>query len=201
MQSPRNLPEAVSPEPPHGESPVVTGSPRISPSLPAGLPHQSPRPPLWGGEAGRFRGHPGEGPAEDLKPNTFSESLAREWSEQQEYDMTSDSPIPEDLPEWLLPHAMEVADWHPVATARVCWVGECDRDAHLHGLCKAHHARARRQWNPAPSDRRRRWQPMPESPSALETVHGTSEGVIPPRTSERVSEFGGEASVTGETAP
>ncbi|WP_243227563.1 hypothetical protein [Microbacterium sp. CIAB417] len=61
--------------------------------------------------------------------------------------------IPGTLPEWLTPHVEEVAEWGTTTTAHECWVADCERDAHLHGLCKPHFMRARRQWNPAPSDR------------------------------------------------
>jgi len=65
--------------------------------------------------------------------------------------MTDPRPIPEGLPEWLAPHAVEVASWGPAPTAPTCWVDGCQRDAHLHGLCRTHHMRAVRTWNPRPS--------------------------------------------------
>lgn len=59
--------------------------------------------------------------------------------------------VPGDLPEWLAVHADEIAAWGPAPVARGCWVIGCRRDAHLHGLCKTHHYRAARAWNPRPS--------------------------------------------------
>lgn len=70
--------------------------------------------------------------------------------------MTTEKTIPGTLPEWLAPHAEEVGSWGPAPTAPTCWVGECQRDAHLHGLCKTHHLRAQRAWNPRPSQERYR---------------------------------------------
>lgn len=68
-----------------------------------------------------------------------------------DHDRTADT-----LPEWLAPHAGEVASWGAAPTAPTCWVDGCQRDAHLHGLCKTHHLRAQRAWNPRPSQERYR---------------------------------------------
>ena len=64
----------------------------------------------------------------------------------------NDNEITGNLPNWLAPHAEEVAEWGATPAARECWVAGCHRDAHLHGLCKTHHKRARRAWNPRPAD-------------------------------------------------
>ena len=48
----------------------------------------------------------------------------------------NDHKIPGTLPGWLAPHAVEVAEWGATPDARECWVADCHRDAHLHGLCK-----------------------------------------------------------------
>ncbi|MTE22659.1 hypothetical protein [Microbacterium sp. ZXX196] len=67
--------------------------------------------------------------------------------------MSNDSTIPDGLPVWLAPHADEAAAWGPIdRPAPQCWVGGCERDARLLGLCKAHHRRAQRAWNPRPSE-------------------------------------------------
>ena len=62
--------------------------------------------------------------------------------------------IPVDLPHWLSSHVEEVAAWPALPTARECWVRDCSRSSHLHGLCKVHHLRARRAWHPRPSEER-----------------------------------------------
>lgn len=76
MESPRNLPTPVSPGSPHAVRPVATVSPRVSPSLPASLPIQSPRTPRRGGEIGeipgRVRQHPSENPTPSLLSSTFT---------------------------------------------------------------------------------------------------------------------------------
>lgn len=74
----------------------------------------------------------------------------------------NENEIPGTLPEWLAPHAGEVALWGATPDARECWVADCHRDAHLHGLCKTHHNRARRAWNPRPADRPKASQSKPE---------------------------------------
>lgn len=66
------------------------------------------------------------------------------------------SSIPGTLPAWLAPHAVEVAGWTPAPDSRSCWVRACAQKAHLHGLCKTHHTRAQRAWNPRPSQERYR---------------------------------------------
>lgn len=84
----------------------------------------------------------------------------------------TDNAIPAGLPDWLAPHAEGVAAWGPTATARECWVADCHRDAHLHGLCKPHFMRARRQWNPAPSDRRSHKTEHPDTGRTSDTEAG-----------------------------
>lgn len=80
----------------------------------------------------------------------------------------NDDNIPSTLPEWLAPHTSEVASWGPAPAAPSCWVTGCRRDAHLHGLCKTHHVRAVRAWNPRPSQLRKRGQASVAPVSDLE---------------------------------
>lgn len=70
--------------------------------------------------------------------------------------MTDYNPIPEGLPGWVADNLDEILTWGPAPVARGCFVPGCRRDAHLHGLCKTHHLRARRAWNPRPSQERYR---------------------------------------------
>ncbi len=61
------------------------------------------------------------------------------------------------IPSWLVPHVAEVESWGPVAGTRAtCWVGGCEREASLWGLCQSHRKRAKRAWNPSPSEEERR---------------------------------------------
>ena len=84
---------------------------------------------------------------------------------------TNNALIPADLPDWLSAHVEEVAGWGPAPVARGCWVVGCRRDAHLLGLCKTHHLRAKRAWKPSPSQERyRREQPEQEPASRQETT-------------------------------
>lgn len=88
---------------------------------------------------------------------------------------TNDSLIPTDLPAWVADHLDEILTWGAAPMGRGCFVPGCRRDAHLLGLCKTHHLRAKRAWNPAPSQERYRRQPQPESPSRLATTAATTE--------------------------
>lgn len=60
------------------------------------------------------------------------------------------------LPSWIADNLEEILTWGPAPVARGCFVPGCRRDAHLHGMCKTHHLRAQRAWNPRPSQERYR---------------------------------------------
>lgn len=66
--------------------------------------------------------------------------------------MTTNYEIPAGLPAWVADNVAEIVTWGPAPVARGCFVPGCRRDAHLHGLCKTHHRRAKRAWNPLPAE-------------------------------------------------
>ncbi len=84
--------------------------------------------------------------------------------------MTTNESIPAGLPPWLADHLPEVLTWGPAPVGRSCFVPGCRRDAHLLGLCKPHHLRAKRAWRPSPSQERYRRKPELGPTSGLETV-------------------------------
>lgn len=84
-------------------------------------------------------------------------------------DHKTNALIPADLPGWVADNLAEILTWGAAPAARGCFVPDCGRDAHLLGLCKTHHLRAKRAWNSAPSQERYRRQPEPGSPSRQET--------------------------------
>ena len=77
--------------------------------------------------------------------------------------MTAHYETPAGLPAWIADNVDEIVTWGPAPVARGCFVPGCRRDAHLHGLCKTHHKRARRTWNPLPSE---------------DSLHARSAGVV-----------------------
>lgn len=68
--------------------------------------------------------------------------------------MTGNSDRRGGLPAWIAAHLDEILAWGPAPMARGCIVHDCQREAHLHGLCKTHYRRAERTWHPRPSHKR-----------------------------------------------
>lgn len=145
MPVPPSSPAPGSPEFPQAGEPRHDAVPPNSPEFPHEVPRPVPPPTLGRRGSGGTHGDT----ADDNHPSLPSEAHARERSA----DMNT---IPTGLPDWLAPHAEEVASWGPAPTAPTCWVAGCRRDTHLHGLCKTHHLRATRTWNPRPSHRNRK---------------------------------------------
>lgn len=93
--------------------------------------------------------------------------------------MTANYETPTGLPTWIADHLAEIVSWGPAPVARGCFVPGCRRDAHLHGLCKTHHRRARRAWNPLPAEAGRARVPQSAgvvlTPDQVPTIKTTEE--------------------------